>query len=63
MHDLQNAIVKITVVIRDLQAIKQLIEPFLLETTPSKVRSEARAQFRITGTNFDSHCKYCEYKN
>lgn len=38
MHDLQNAIVKITVVIRDLQAIKQLIEPFLLETTPFEAR-------------------------
>ena len=53
MHDLQNAIVKITVVIRDLQAIKQLIEPFLLETTPSEARLISS---ELTGTNLDSHC-------
>ena len=60
MHDLQTAMVKITVVIRDLQAIKQLIEPFLLETTPSEAKLLSS---EITGTIFDSHCKYCEYKN
>ena len=54
MHDLQTAIVKITVVIRDLQTIKQLIEPFLLKPhhpKPNFSVQNSREQFSIVTVN------------